>query len=110
MKCQNLFSGTNKKNISKCHLLKILPSVLSLYYFSSYTNIAVQLFLEKEERRCFLDIQGKHKSYFEGKQINQILQKVFKNITGLFCITAKQRKFHILLQTKNNQMATVSIF
>ena len=25
MKCQILFSGKNKKNISKCRLLKILP-------------------------------------------------------------------------------------
>ena len=29
MKCQNLFSGKNKKNISKCRLLKFLPRVLS---------------------------------------------------------------------------------
>ena len=37
MKCQILFSGKNKKNISKCCLLKILPRVLSirvvLFYF-----------------------------------------------------------------------------
>ena len=30
MKCHILFSGKNNKNISKCHLLKILPRVLSL--------------------------------------------------------------------------------
>ena len=30
MKSQILFSGKNKKNISKCHLLKILPRVLSV--------------------------------------------------------------------------------
>ena len=30
MKCQILFSGKNKKNISKCCLLKILPGVLSV--------------------------------------------------------------------------------
>ena len=30
MKYQNLFSGKNKKNISKCRLLKILPRVLSV--------------------------------------------------------------------------------
>ena len=30
MKCQNLFSGKNKKNNSVCRLLKILPRVLSL--------------------------------------------------------------------------------
>ena len=28
MKCQIPFSGKNKKNISKCRLLKILPRVL----------------------------------------------------------------------------------
>ena len=30
MKCQNLFSGTIKKNISKYCLMKILPRVLSI--------------------------------------------------------------------------------
>ena len=30
MKCQILFSGKNKKNIAICHLLKILPGVLSI--------------------------------------------------------------------------------
>ena len=29
MKCQNLFSGKNKKNILKCCLLKFLPSMRS---------------------------------------------------------------------------------
>ena len=30
MKCQILFLGKNKKNISKCLLLKFLPSMLSI--------------------------------------------------------------------------------
>ena len=30
MKYQNLFSGKEKKNISLCRLLKILPTVLSV--------------------------------------------------------------------------------
>ena len=30
IKCQNLFFGKNKKNISKCCLLKFLPRVLSV--------------------------------------------------------------------------------
>ena len=30
MKCQLLFSGKNKKNISTCHLLKILLNMLSV--------------------------------------------------------------------------------
>ena len=32
MKCHILFSEKNKKNISKCRLLKILPRVLSVKY------------------------------------------------------------------------------
>ena len=39
MKCQILFSGKNKKNISKCRLLKILPRVLSVKDGHSATNI-----------------------------------------------------------------------
>ena len=34
MKCQILFSGKNKKNISKCRLLNILPRVLSVKLLS----------------------------------------------------------------------------
>ena len=30
MKCQNLFSGKNKKNVPECCLLKILPRGLSI--------------------------------------------------------------------------------
>ena len=33
MKCQILFSEKNKKNISKCRLLKILPRVLFFFFF-----------------------------------------------------------------------------
>ena len=39
MKCHILFSGKNKKNISKCGLLKILPRVLSVkgYHFDDFS-------------------------------------------------------------------------
>ena len=37
MKCQLLFSGKNKKNISKCRLLKILPRVLIVNYGGTVT-------------------------------------------------------------------------
>ena len=30
MKCHVLFFGQNKKNISKCHLLKFLPNMLNV--------------------------------------------------------------------------------
>ena len=51
MKCSILFSGKNKKNISKCRLLKILPRVLSVkskgeivkYFFGSKSRYDCQL-------------------------------------------------------------------
>ena len=43
MKCQNLFSGKNKKNISVCCLLKILPRVLSVNGNRAIDRSAVQL-------------------------------------------------------------------
>ena len=36
MTCHILFSGKNKKNISKCRLLKILPRVLSVKFSCMY--------------------------------------------------------------------------
>ena len=41
MKCQILFSGKNKKNISKCRLLKILPRVLSVKHISKTIRISL---------------------------------------------------------------------
>ena len=41
MKCQILFSGKNKTNISKCRLLKILPRVLSVNLFSMARVITI---------------------------------------------------------------------
>ena len=38
MKCHILFSEKNKKNISKCRLLKILPRVLSVNIVSKDFN------------------------------------------------------------------------
>ena len=43
MKCQILFSGKNMKNISKCHLLKILPRVLSIKELSWPSTCIVYL-------------------------------------------------------------------
>ena len=43
MQCQILFSGKNKKNISKCRLLKILPRVLSVKEKCSKTLICITL-------------------------------------------------------------------
>ena len=42
MKCQILFSGKNKKNISKCRLLKVLPRVLSIKCFSLSTGYGIK--------------------------------------------------------------------
>ena len=46
MKCQILFSGKNKKNISKCRLLKILLRVLSVNIFQ---KVVFRLALYTEE-------------------------------------------------------------
>ena len=47
MKCQNLFSGENKKNISICCLLKILPRMLSVndYVLSLVSKLRHHQFL-----------------------------------------------------------------
>ena len=41
MKCQILFSGKNKKNISKCRLLKILPRVLSVKAYVKLLSMTI---------------------------------------------------------------------
>ena len=40
MKCQIPFSVRNKNNIPKCHLLKFLPSMLSVYTWKTYTIVS----------------------------------------------------------------------
>ena len=49
MKCQNLYSGENKKNISVCRLLKILPRVLNInsqfYVYSSLRHLLWNTFI-----------------------------------------------------------------
>ena len=44
MQCQILFSGKNKKNISKCRLLKILPRVLSVKRVSPAWKVMASIF------------------------------------------------------------------
>ena len=41
VKCQILFPGKNKENTSKCHLLKILPRVLSVNLIIMMTSICI---------------------------------------------------------------------
>ena len=43
MKCQSLFSGKNEKNISNCHLLNILPSMLNVNEFDWLSDKTVIL-------------------------------------------------------------------
>ena len=43
MKCHILFSGKNKKNVSKCRLLKILPRVLSVKHMVMHTEYGTRL-------------------------------------------------------------------
>ena len=46
MKCQILFSGKNKKNISKCRLLKILPRVLSAKSYQEDGRVIMKDFVQ----------------------------------------------------------------
>ena len=48
MKCQILFSGKNKKNISKCRLLKILPRVLSIKFEQAHFTMYAKLLGERQ--------------------------------------------------------------
>ena len=49
MKCQILFSVKNKKNISTCHQLKILPRVVSInLHDAQYKNRAFMLYVGNE--------------------------------------------------------------
>ena len=41
MKCQSLFSGKNKKNVTNCHLLNFLPSMQSVYCYAVFTYFAI---------------------------------------------------------------------
>ena len=52
MKCHILFSGKNKKNISQCRLLKILPSALSVK-----VHIFMGKFIRQQIMICFLIFQ-----------------------------------------------------
>ena len=68
MKCQIPFSGKNKKNISKCHLLKILPRVLRVnQQFTSLKIMALMLkrrqiffFFFSSYFCCYLFLPSKH--------------------------------------------------
>ena len=44
MRCQILFSGKNKKNISKCRLLKTFPRVLSVKGYYVYNSVVFPVF------------------------------------------------------------------
>ena len=59
MKCQILFSGENKTNISLCRLLKILSSVLSVnadypYHYLSQRHISIKTKKDLSVTICLL--------------------------------------------------------
>ena len=45
MKCESLFFGKNKKNISECRLLKVLPSMLRVKAMGIEFLMILQYFL-----------------------------------------------------------------
>ena len=54
MKCQILFSRKNKKNISKCHLLIFLPTVLSVKHSKLQEKIKEN---KKKKKELFFSTQ-----------------------------------------------------
>ena len=67
MKCQNLFSRKNKKNILKCRLLKILPRVLSVRYSISQQNFLTGNSENKIEKKVpFMVVIYVHNCNFHG--------------------------------------------
>ena len=59
MKCHILFSEKNKKNISKCRLLKILPRVLSVK--TKRTVFVSSYFKSLYFAKCFISLMSKTK-------------------------------------------------
>ena len=65
MKCQILFSGKNKKNISKCRLLKILPRVLSVKRIQHVKTLQIQIHVNTMYTLFLLLIKKKKKKYLQ---------------------------------------------
>ena len=63
MKCQILFSGKNKKNISKCRLLKILPRVLSV---NRETALKRPVELKKKKKKKYKKLLGEWEAVGSG--------------------------------------------
>ena len=56
MKCQILFSGNDKKNVSICRLLKVLPRVLSIKAMikSTLNNSKYFMYISRVERKTIV--------------------------------------------------------
>ena len=64
MKCQTLFSGENKKNISKCRLLKFVPSMLSIeVFYAIFLKKCMTFLWGKSEQKCAALFPGIEKYY-----------------------------------------------
>ena len=71
MKCQILFSVKNKKNISKCHLLKILPKVLSVKPLNShfykvklgFTGVHIIFLISAQKHRLWVLVRTASKEW-----------------------------------------------
>ena len=64
MKCQILFTWKNKKYISKCHQLKILPSMHSVKVFKKKKTDILKKNIKniKKKKNCFLRSHRDHEA------------------------------------------------
>ena len=91
IKCQMLFSGKNYKNISKCHLLKFLPSMPSvkmrenlspskgIYFFCRISNINFLLICKIIKIYFLFFTEKKFCYYIQTVSFGDNLNKMSKN-------------------------------
>ena len=83
MKCQILFPGKNKKNISKCRLLKTLPRVLSVYVSFFFSRFILHFrarflpLLESAREDCLKVVVGTKSDLVESREITPEEAKQF---------------------------------
>ena len=101
MKCQNIFSGKNEKNILICRLLQILPRVISFKRIHHQINFSLEGFTPQSRRMhpvkyiSFLyTAQTKLYIFVADNNLKQILTWKFYSLLEIFFtkIFSKKKK------------------
>ena len=106
MECQSLFSGKNKKNISKCCLLEFLPSMLNVkcnknHIFNTFSFISVTKKIShkitpvqhlKTYWERYLQVLVLHNHYLKWENIDLYVHGTFHTIFVLGSISIIYKK------------------